>query len=96
VRIASHPSYPNRPGDASSVLALLRRFCAGEGHQFWAEDISIMNVIAPGVVFTHKQLTDLYLLGLAVSKQEKLATLDRRIPVTAVPGAQESLEILSA
>ena len=27
VRIASHPQYPNRPGDALMVLAILRKFC---------------------------------------------------------------------
>ncbi len=96
IRIASHPSYPNRPGDANYVLASLRRFCAGEGHQFWAEDISITDLLAPEFALTHKQVTDLYLLGLAVSNKGKLATLDQRIPVTAVTGAQQSLELLSA
>ena len=95
VRIASHPSYPNRPGDAGYVLTLLRHFCASEGHIFWAEDISITNLLAPDFALTHKQVTDLYLLGLAASKGGKLATLDQRIPVTAVSNAEFALEIIS-
>jgi predicted nucleic acid-binding protein len=41
VRIASHPSYPNRPGDTPVVLSLLRQMCAVEGHHFWPDGITI-------------------------------------------------------
>src|SRR3972149_3954831 len=37
VGIASHPKYPNRPGDVPVVLMFLRRFCDTAGHHFWAE-----------------------------------------------------------
>lgn len=94
VRIASHPNYPNRPGDVSIVLAILRQFCSAEGHQFWAEDISITTLLHPDVVTTHNQVTDVYLLGLAVHKGGKLATLDRRIPGKAVQGGPEALEVI--
>ena len=94
VRIASHPKYPNRPGDVSVVLAILRRFCAAEGHHFWAEAISIRDILQPGVVITSAQLTDAYLLGLAAHKQGKLATLDQRIPSSAVRDGQQALETI--
>ncbi len=96
IRIASHPKYPNRPGDVSIALAILRQFCAAQGHQFWADDISIRDLLDPGYVITHAQVTDLFLLGLAVHKGGKLATLDQRIPVTAVPGGCEALELITA
>jgi uncharacterized protein len=95
IRIASHPRYPNRPGDVSIVLASLRRFCAAQGHQFWTEDISIRDLLVPGCMITHAQIADLFLLGLAVHKGGKLATLDQRIPVTAVPGGGEALELIT-
>ncbi|MBE2220223.1 MAG: hypothetical protein IAF02_01705 [Anaerolineae bacterium] len=63
---------------------------------FWAENVSIMNLVSPDFALTHKQVSDIYLLGLAASHQGKLATLDQDIPVTAVSNAQHSLEILSA
>ena len=94
VRIASHPNYPNRPGDVSTVLAILNQFCTAEGHHYWAEDISLTTLLQPDVVISHNQVTDLYLLGLAVHKGGKLATLDRRIPGKALRGGIETLELI--
>ena len=36
-----------------------------------------------------------YLLGLAVRKGGKLATLDQHIPVTAVAGGADALELIT-
>lgn len=94
MRIASHPNYPNRPGDVSTGLAILNQFCAAEGHYFWAEDISLTTLLQPDVVVTHNLDADLYLLGLAVHKGGKLATLDRRIPGKAVRGGLKALEVI--
>jgi toxin-antitoxin system PIN domain toxin len=95
VRIASHPRYPNRPGDVAIVLAILRRFCAVEGHHFWAEDASLRDLLLPGAIVTHAHITDIYLLGLAVHKGGKLATLDHHIPTTAVQDGIDALELIS-
>jgi toxin-antitoxin system PIN domain toxin len=95
VRIASHPKYPNRPGDVVTVLAILRQFCAAEGHHFWAEDISLRDLLQPEVVITHNHITDIYLLGLAVHHGGKLATLDQHIPAAAIQGGIEGLEAIS-
>ncbi len=92
VRIASHPNYPNRPGDVPAVFAILRRLCEAPGHQFWTEDTSILEILKPTAIITHAQITDIYLVGLAVHKNGRLATLDQRIPVDAVRGGQEALE----
>jgi hypothetical protein len=43
IRIASHPPHPNRPGDAFTVLAILRKFCQIKGHQFRIDDITILD-----------------------------------------------------
>ena len=95
IRIASHPNYPNRPGDVQTVFALLRQLCEVKGHEFWSQDISILGILKPGAIVTHAQITDVYLIGLAVYKQGKLATLDRRIPAGAVQGAKDTLETIS-
>lgn len=96
VRVASHPGYPNRPGDVSAVLGILRQFCNTDGHQFWAEDVSIRELLLPNVVVTHAHITDIYLLGLAISKGGKLATLDQRIPATAVQGGAQAMALIRA
>lgn len=95
VRIASHPNYPNRPGDVLAVLVVLRQFCAMAGHHFWIEDVSIRELLQPGVLIPHSQITDVFLLGLAVKKGGKLATFDRRICAVAIKGGGEGLELLA-
>jgi hypothetical protein len=92
IRIASHPNYPNRPGDVTAVLDILRRLCEAPGHRFWSEDISILRILEPDALITHAQITDVFLLGLAVHKKGKLATLDQRIPADAVRGGRKALE----
>ncbi len=94
VRVASHPNYPNRPGDVPAVLSLLRQLCEAPGHQFWAEDISLLGILESSAIITHAQVTDVYLVGLAVHRQGRLATLDQRIPVDAVRGGKEALELV--
>jgi uncharacterized protein len=96
VRIASHPQYPNRPGDVAAVLAILRRFCKAREHQFWSEDLSLRDLLKTEVLLTSSQITDVYLLGLAVHKGGRLATLDQRLPVKGVDGGERALEIIAA
>jgi predicted nucleic acid-binding protein len=95
IRIASHPNYPNRPGDVTAVLAIFRGLCEAPGHRFWSEDVSILQILEPDAIITHAQITDVYLLGLAVHKRGKLATLDQRIAVGAVRGGREALELIT-
>ena len=94
VRVASHPHYPNRPGDVVAVLSLLRQFCSLEGHRFWAADVTIRDTLPSDAVLSHSQVTDLYLLGLAVHHQGRLATLDQRIPASLLENGVEALELI--
>jgi toxin-antitoxin system PIN domain toxin len=94
VRIASHPQYPNRPGDVLAVLAILRRFCKAKEHQFWSEDLSIRDLLRTEVLLTSAQVTDVYLLGLAVHRGGRLATLDQRLPVQAIMDGKKALELI--
>ena len=94
VRVASHPQYPNRPGDSAAVLGLLRQFCAHSGHVFWADDASLRTILTPNAVFTHNHVTDVYLLGLAAAHGGKLATLDQHISVSSVANGESAIEVL--
>jgi uncharacterized protein len=96
IRIASHPNYPNRPGGVPAATAILRQLCAAQGHQFWTEDISILEILEPAAIITHAQITGIYLAGLAVHKNGKLATLDQRMAVNAVRGSENVLELVAA
>lgn len=60
-------------------------------HQFIADDISILDetLVDTRRLSGHRQLTDVYLLALAVAHGARLVTLDRRIPFNAVRGATD-------
>ena len=75
---------------------MLRQLCNVGGHVFWTDDVSLRRVLAPDAVLSHAQIPDVYLLALAVHHGGVLATLDRRIPATAVPGGKGSLQIVPA
>lgn len=94
VRITSHTSYPNRPGDAVVVLDLLRRFCSHPGHRFWPGSVSLRQILPADRAFTHAQVTDAYLLGLAVQQSGRLATFDRRLAAAVVPGGVDALTLV--
>ncbi|MBV8199904.1 MAG: VapC toxin family PIN domain ribonuclease [Acidobacteria bacterium] len=89
VRVLGHPVYSRAAGQAVPLLEHLQAFCGSGGHSFWPDDISLRDadLFALGAVPSHRQVTDLYLLGLAVKRGGCLATFDRHIPITKVRGA---------
>jgi hypothetical protein len=58
-------------------------------HEFWPDDISLADntLFDVSAIAGHRQLTDVYLLGLATKWKGHLVTLDRSIPARAVVGA---------
>ena len=71
------------------ILDSLRTFCASGHHEFWPDDLSLRDV-AFDLSFAqgHRQLTDIYLLGLAAKMGGVLATFDRSSPLKAVRNAR--------
>ncbi len=67
----------------------LRIFRASGEHSFWPDDVSLVdeNLVLSDHLQGYRQLTDVYLLALAVSKEGCLATLDRGISTLPVKGA---------
>lgn len=88
IRVLSNPAYHAAALTPSSIRAHLQRFCALEGHVFWPGDVSLLDdVLTPNAAVTHRQLTDVYLLALAVRHGGCLATFDTSIPLSVVRGA---------
>jgi uncharacterized protein len=94
VRILSSGRYPGIGADASTTLDLLREFCRAGAHQFWADDLSLREIVSPGLAFTSVQIADAYLLGIAVQRNAKFATLDSRVPSHLVKGGIDALEVV--
>jgi toxin-antitoxin system PIN domain toxin len=91
VRIMSHTAYsPKTHLAAGELIARLRTFVAHSDHQFWADDLSIRDETALAADRIHggRQITDLYLLALAVRHRGRLATFDTTIPLSTVPAAK--------
>ena len=86
VRIVSNPAFSRDAVTPQEALKLLAANLNHPSHRFWADEISF---VAATQSFSrrltgHGQITDAYLLGLAMHKQGKLATMDRAI-VALVP-----------
>jgi len=94
IRIAGNPGYPQGSGDTSDVIVRLANFCDREEHHFWSASVSLRDILRPGAVITHRQVTDVFLLGLAAHHGGKLATFDRRISTSVVYGGREALAII--
>lgn len=88
LRISSQKAYQN-PLPLADALAMLRQWAKPPLHAFWADDLSLLDtdVIDHGRVLSPRQLTDIYLLALAVRNGGGLVTLDRGISLHAVKGA---------
>lgn len=89
VRIMSHPGYPN-PLSINAIAERLREACAGEHHAFWPDDISLLQQEIADTRRIHgaRQLTDVYLLALAVWHGGRFVTFDGSVAREAVHGAQ--------
>ena len=88
VRILSQPKYPNAI-PTNDALRLLRQSINRGGHAFWVDDVSLTDtdLFHTEHILGPKQITDLYLLALAVRNSGRLVTFDRRIPLSGVEGA---------
>jgi len=88
VRVMSQPRYAN-PLPTSAVIDRLAQATAHAAHQFWPDDISILNaeLIDRSRVLGPRQVTDVYLLALAHRHSGRFATFDGSVPVAAVTGA---------
>ena len=98
IRIVGHPRYGNTPGSPAAVAGIVARLCALPGHEFWPDDISLVASEHGDAaqLLVSEQVTDSYLLALAVAHGGQLATLDRRLSVKAVRGGRAALHLIAA
>ena len=90
IRVLSLPSYGRRGGlPIQQVRERLQQVCAALDHEFWADDISLRDDerVNFNRVQGHNQITDLYLLALAVHRGGCLTSFDQAIALSSVYGA---------
>jgi toxin-antitoxin system PIN domain toxin len=78
-RIMASPAYPN-PLPVAEVLGRIRNAASAGHHRFWPDDVSITDtaIFNPTQLLGPRQITDRYLLALAVANDGRLVTFDRR------------------
>lgn len=98
IRVMNLPGYGRRGAvGLERVRDQLAKACAELDHEFWPDDVSLRDErIADFTrVHGHNQITDLYLLALAVKHGGILVTFDQAISLDAVRGAgSQHLRIL--
>ena len=90
LRIMSHPGYPN-PLPVRSVVERLREATGSAYHESWADDVSLLDprIADAGRIHGPRQLTDVYLLALAVGRAGRFVTFGASVPLSAVKGAEK-------
>jgi toxin-antitoxin system PIN domain toxin len=96
MRIIGHPKYPNSVGSPAAAAPIVSRLRAMRGHLFWNDDLSLVgsDLVDAGQIATPGQVTDTYLLALAVANHGQLATFDRRLATKAVRGGRAALYVI--
>jgi toxin-antitoxin system PIN domain toxin len=90
VRVMSQPSY-SHPLPAGAVIGRLNAATQTSYHEFWPDDVSILDaaVVRPNRIHGPKQLTDIYLLALAVKHDGRFVTFDATLAISAVANARK-------
>lgn len=86
IRIVGHPNYPQGPGTTDAARRLLNALRTLPGHQFWPDSVSLCDVPRFRTLPGARDLTDYYLLALALEHEARFATLDQRFDPASLPG----------
>ena len=96
VRILANPAFSPNALTPADALALLRSNLAHPRHHFWPDEIGLLDAIARcrSRIVGHQQVTDAYLLGLALHRKGRLATLDSRV-ISLLPEKSPDRDFIS-
>lgn len=98
VRLSSNPKILADAVSPKQGIALLEQMTALEFHQFWADDVSLTEapIFNEGYIVGHRQITDAYLLALAMQHNGRLVSFDRAIGTYYPKKADKHLLILQS
>jgi uncharacterized protein len=96
VRILANPAFSPNALTPVDALELLRANLDHPAHRFWGDEIGFAEAVQPFAdrLLGHQQVTDAYLLGLAIHKKGKLVTMDQAI-LALVPDRSQGREIIA-
>jgi len=94
LRVMSSPGFPALSSNPVDHARELNTLCSVRRHHFWPDDISSRTIFDDDISMRASQITDLYLIALAIAHGGKLATFDTRIPAHLLPGGMDALELI--
>lgn len=88
LRVMTQPAYPSSV-PAVLVAEKLREATATDHHHFWPDDVSLLNLDPADWrrIVSARQITDIYLLALAVGRGGRFVTFDARVTPGDITGA---------
>jgi toxin-antitoxin system PIN domain toxin len=89
VRMLANPAYSKLVQvSPARVISRRTRFIAHHDHAFWPDDLTLRQAecVHADQLLGHRQVTDVYLLALAVRHGGRLVTFDQSVATQAVPG----------
>jgi len=96
IRVSTNPAYRPVSRTIAQATAILADFRAAPGYSYWSMPDSWCALTAPFAarVLGHQQVTDAYLLGLAVKHKGILVTFDKGIRYLAGAEFRRNLIVL--
>jgi toxin-antitoxin system PIN domain toxin len=99
VRIVSNRAFSPLAVTPAEAVRGLQISISDPHHQFWKDDLSLAEALSASQakLFGHKQITDAYLLALAIHRKGTLATLDGGMRSLVGPRllAQDYVELIA-
>ncbi|MGA2743822.1 MAG: TA system VapC family ribonuclease toxin [Candidatus Sulfotelmatobacter sp.] len=92
VRILSNPAFSPQAVSPKEAIDALKFNTKHSAHQFWPDDLPLADALAKLQHRGHQQITDAYLLALAIHHRGKLATLDQGIRAWGAGAGVEVIE----
>jgi hypothetical protein len=96
VRIVANPAFSPDALTPADALGLLGRNLAHPAHEFWPDDVGLTEAVGSLLprLQGHRQLTDMYLLGLAMKRRGAVASFDAGLGALAGTDSSPGLEIV--
>lgn len=96
VRILSNPSFSSDFLAPQEAVKLLAANLKHPSHRFWPDDLGFPEVAEPVLkqMQGHQQVTDAYLVGLALRRKARLATMDRGVSSLLPRDKQTAIVVL--
>jgi uncharacterized protein len=98
VRVIANRQFHEQRVSVAQAFELLKAMMERPGHHFWPIDITLPEAVQPfqKSLVGHRQVTDAYLLGLAIKNKGRLITLDRGIEVLAGESCRQHVTVLES